>query len=282
MKDATFRLLAIPALILAASCASGCATIPRSGVDRVRTIAIDATIPEIADGYRIAFVSDIHFGNNFSADRLARLVETVNAEGCDCVILGGDYVRGRADMEAFAEIAAGFRARDGVYAVLGNHDFYDDASALISLLRERGITVLDDTAVLMPSGIAIAGIDNFTDSYPDANRLLDLVNDGSFAILVSHNPDFAEETDISRYGLMLSGHTHGGQITLFGYAPVIPSAYGQKYRTGTVVKDGTPVVVSNGAGYSGDVLRFRVFAPSDFIVIELLGNDPPTGSRPAR
>lgn len=277
MKASAFRRIALPLLLLAASCASGCATFPRAGVDRVRSVEVSTGHTGIAEGYRIAFVSDIHFGNNFSVARFARLVESVNAEGCDCVVLGGDYVRGRADMEAFAEIAAGFRARDGVYAVLGNHDFYDDAPALISLLRERGITVLDDTAVLMPSGIAIAGIDNFTDSYPDANRLLDLVDDGSLAILVSHNPDFAEETDISRYGLMLSGHTHGGQITLFGYAPVIPSAYGQKYRTGTVVKDGTPVVVSRGAGYSGDVLRFRVFAPSDFIVIELRGNGPPTG-----
>jgi uncharacterized protein len=271
------RPVYIPSFLLAMAVLASCATFPRSGVDRVRTIEI-----AVANGYRVAFVSDIHFGNNFSRERLERVVETVNALKCDCVILGGDYTRSRAEMETFAEIAAGFRSRDGTYAVLGNHDFYDDAPAFRALLRARGITVLDDSAVLLPARIAIVGIANLSDSYPDANRLLDLVPEGTFAILVSHEPDFAEETDISPYGLMLSGHTHGGQITLFGYAPILPSAYGQKYRTGTVLKDGTPVVVSNGVGYSGEVLRFRLFAPSDVIAITLRGNVPPTDSRPAR
>jgi predicted MPP superfamily phosphohydrolase len=279
MKVSAFGLFAIPIFFLSVSCS----TIPHAGVSRIRSVDVQTNTENARlDGYRIAFISDVHYGNNFSRERFERLVDSVNAERCDCVILGGDYTRGRDEMESFAGIAGGFRARDGVYAVLGNHDFYDDAATFRALLRDNNITVLDDTAVIMPSGTVIAGIDNFTDSFPDAERLLDLVPDGSFTILVSHNPDFAEEIDISRFGLVLSGHTHGGQITLFGYAPIIPSAYGQKYRTGTVMKDGIPVVVSNGAGYSGQRLRFRVFAPSDFIVITLRANDPTKGPQDAR
>jgi predicted MPP superfamily phosphohydrolase len=117
--------------------------------------------------------------------------------------------------------------------------------------------------------LIIAGISDFRNMFPAMGRMRDILDKKAFTVLVSHNPDFAEKTDLSYFDLMLSGHTHGGQITFFGYAPVLPSEYGQKYRTGTVLRNSVPVIISNGAGFGGNVLRFRIGAPSDFLLITL-------------
>lgn len=286
-------------LALAVSLVISCTTIPPLGVDRVRRVEFTVLTAERSqnglsgsglsgaeisagelsdnaplDGYRIAFVSDVHLGNNFSIERFRRLIDSINAERPDCILIGGDDTLGWAEIPDFAREASRLAAPDGVYATLGNHDFYNGRAESIETLREAGIVVLQDTLVQTPGGPIIAGINDFRDVYPAMNRFRDILAPEPFTVLVSHNPDFVEKIpteDLRLFDLVLCGHTHGGQITLFGYAPVIPSEYGQKYRTGTVWKDGVPVVISNGAGFSGMFLRFRLFAPSDFLLITLKG-----------
>lgn len=229
-------------------------------------------LPASLDGYLIVFVSDIHFKNNFSRKRLDTLVASINRIEADCVIIGGDNTFGTLNIREFAEAVSALKAKEGVYAVLGNHDFYNGRSATIKTLRSKGIVVLDETVIFTPSGLHLTGINDFRDIMPLEKRLSEIVPENSITILASHNPDYAEimEKNIqSRISLMLSGHTHGGQITFFGYAPVLPSKYGQKYRTGTVTTNGLPVIISNGAGFGGMVLRFRFGAPSDFLVVRL-------------
>ncbi len=254
---------------------SGCTTFPELGVTRMREPEIAfPDLPTALEGYRIVFVSDIHFKNNFSRDRLNRLVTSINALESDCIILGGDHTLGYAEIAEFAVAAGKLRAKEGVYAVLGNHDFFNDRWKSIATLRRQGIVVLDETLVTTPRGLTIAGINDFTDVFPVMGRMHDILEKDSFTILVSHNPDFAEKTDLSYFDLVLSGHTHGGQITFFGYAPVLPSEYGQRYRTGTVYKDWVPVTISNGAGFGGRLLRFRFGAPSDFLLVTLRSTVP--------
>lgn len=262
-------LLVLPFCLLLT--ATGCASSPRLGVSRVRQITIEIPdLPASLAGYRIAFVSDIHYGNRFSTGRLERLIASINASDPDVILVGGDNTLGTAEIAPFARLAGKLAARHGVYAALGNHDFYNSRSLSIRTLREEGIVVLDETLIETPAGLTIAGINDLRDIYPVMGRFRDILEPDAVTVLICHNPDFAEEGDLTLFDLVLSGHTHGGQITLFGYAPVIPSAYGQKYRTGTVYSRGTPVVISNGAGYSGSgILRFRLFAPSDFLLVTL-------------
>ena len=242
-------------------------------VSRIREIELfDPAITADLDGLRVAFVSDIHFRNNFSRERLDRLVAEINAQKPDCVIIGGDNTLGPANIEEFADAVAAFRAPQGVYAVIGNHDFFNGRRKSIETLRNAGIIVLDETTIETPRGLVISGINDLRDVFPPMQYFRETIPKKGFAILVSHNPDFVENVssaDLSRFGVVLSGHTHGGQITFFGYAPVIPSAYGQRYRTGTVYKEAVPVVISNGAGFGGMLLRFRFCAPSDFLLITL-------------
>ncbi len=256
----------VAALALLASCAS----IPPLGVDRVRNP--EFPVSGIAREYRLAFVSDVHLGNNFSVARFRRLVDAINAEKPDCILIGGDDTLGWDEIPVFAREASRLSAPDGVYATLGNHDFFNGRARTIDALRDAGIVVLQDTLVKTPGGPVIAGIGDFRDTFPDMPRFRDILDPAACTVLVSHNPDFAEKLPpeyLGYFDIILSGHTHGGQITFFGYAPVLPSEYGQKYRTGTVWKDGVPVVVSNGAGFGGDILRFRLGAPSDFLLITL-------------
>jgi len=260
---------------LSLSLLAGCASVPPLGVNRIREqTVVRADLPSSLDGYRIAFVSDIHFGNNFSRARLERLIDSINAEKPDCILLGGDDTLGYRQIAEFAEAASRFQAPEGTYAVLGNHDFYNGRQRSIETLRAAGIIVLDESALQTPRGLTVCGISDFTDIFPVMNKLTDILDKNDFTVLVSHNPDFAEKADLSYFDLMLSGHTHGGQITLFGFAPLLPSEYGQKYRTGTVYKDGVPVIVSNGAGFGGTLLRFRFCAPSDFLLITLRSTAP--------
>jgi len=257
--------------IAAALCLAlaSCASFPPLGVDRVREFTVET--PDAGaelDGYRIALVTDVHYGNRFSSARLDALVETVNALGADCVILGGDHTLGYAQIAPFAEAAGRIRARDGVFAVVGNHDFFNGRSATIRTLRAAGIVVLDETVVETPRGVFFAGTNDLRDVFPTMGPFLEILPPRDrFTVLVTHNPDLAAEIDLSPFDLVLSGHTHGGQITVLGYAPRIPSEYGQRFRSGWVDVGGTPVIVSNGIGYSGSVLRFRVGAPSEIILI---------------
>ena len=259
----------LPHIVLL-SFAMGCTSFEMKTVNRIREPVIQmAALRPSLRGYRIAFVSDIHFGNNFSRLRLDRLVQAINEEQPDCIILGGDFTLSYAEIGEFAEAVSFLRAKEGIYAVLGNHDFYNGRSRTIERLRNKGIVVLDETLVVTPRGLHIAGISDIRHVFPPMGKLRDILEKDACTVLASHNPDFAELTDLSQFDLILSGHTHGGQITFFGYAPILPSAYGQKYRTGTVYKDGVPVIISNGAGFGGNILRFRMGAPSDFLVITL-------------
>jgi len=267
------RIRSFATAVLTAACIallSGCASVPESGVNRIREPAlVFPDLPPELEGYRLVFVSDIHFGNNFSRTRLDRLVAAINALESDCIILGGDHTLGYTEIAEFAKAAGRLRAKEGVYAVLGNHDFFNGRTRSANSLRAQGIVVLDETLVTTPRGLTLAGINDFRDIFPVMGRMHDILDKNSFTVLASHNPDFAEKTDLSYFDLVLSGHTHGGQIAFFGYAPVLPSEYGQRYRTGTVYTDGVPVVVSNGAGYGGALLRFRFGAPSDFLLVTL-------------
>ena len=252
--------------------------VPASAVSRVRAIDfVSDRVPPSLEGYRVIFVSDIHFMNRFSQKRLDTLMAEIDAQGADCIILGGDLTLSAGNLAKFAKAAGTLHAKEGVYAVLGNHDFFNSRRKFVEYLRNAGIVTLDETTIETPRGLALSGINDFRDVFPVMKPFLDTVPAGDFAILASHDPDFMEKApidDLSRFDLVLSGHTHGGQITFFGWAPIIPSEYGQRYRTGTVFKDGVPVIVSNGAGYSGERFRFRFCAPSDYLLITLRRPDP--------
>jgi predicted MPP superfamily phosphohydrolase len=249
-------------------------------------------VPAAFDGTRIVFLTDIHRGWFFSQHRVGKLVDRVNAFQPDLVVMGGDYVYANIDYEAscFAELTR-LQAPLGRFAVLGNHDYGEygdgadgdrgadaggsdgnpDPTPAIQAIQGAGITLLNNAAVWVEKAgerIRVGGVGDYQEDTPEYLPTVDGTGTGDFIILISHNPDYAEELPIGAVDLVLSGHTHGGQVTFFGlWAPYLPSEYGQKYRSGLVVTEATTVIVSSGVGTIFPPLR--LFARPQIVEITL-------------
>ncbi len=248
-------------------------------------------LPAEFDGTRIVLVADIHRGPFFSQGRVRSLVEQVNTLEPDMIVLGGDYVYISTDYAAscFDELER-LQAPLGCYAVLGNHDYgsYDDGGTgpapVIQAIDDAGVTLLRDEAVWVEKEgerIRVGGVDDYSVDDPLLDPVVDGTSKSDLVLLVSHNPDFAEGLPLGAVDLVLSGHTHGGQVTVFGlWAPFVPSDFGGKYRTGMVTTEATTVIISNGVGTS-TIPPIRLFARPQIVVVTLraeAGLDTDAGS----
>jgi predicted MPP superfamily phosphohydrolase len=245
----------------------------------------------------IAVIADIHVGDPYMpVSRVEEIVERTNALGPDVIVLLGDYVAGhrfmtrQIGMAEIAPVLARLEAPLGVYSILGNHDWWDDLTAqrerkgpiiAARALREAGIPVLENEVVRLTKegqSFWIAGLGDQLaylrgrgrfDGVDDLPGTLAKVNDAAPVILLAHEPDIFPKIP-ERVALTLSGHTHGGQVRLFGYSPMVPSKYGNRYAYGHVVEDGRHLIVSGGLGTS--ILPVRFGVPPEICLIALGGN----------
>lgn len=230
-------------------------------------------MPAGAKPVTIALLSDTHVAEpNMSPARLARIVGQINALRPDLVVLAGDYVSERtfgvspySAHDAVAPLAA-LRAPLGVYAVMGNHDHWHEHSTVGEELVRQGLTVLVNQARKV-GPLAVGGLgDAVNQQQRLASTLAEMRRIGGGQVIVSHTPDpFA---DLPRdTGLMLAGHTHCGQIRLFGWAPMTNSRYAGRYACGLVRERGNVLVVTAGIGTT--ILPIRLGAPPDIWLIRV-------------
>jgi len=241
---------------------------------------------------RIAVVSDLHAGEPFvGLKRIKQIVRRTNAISPDLTLLLGDFARGHrietrpVRMDDMAPVLAELEAPHGVYAVLGNHDWWADRNAQRrkgapnlygEALQRHGIPVLSNTALkLERAGIWLAGLEDQrallrglrrSQGLDDLPATLAQITDDAPVIMMAHEPD-AFPAMPSQVALTLSGHTHGGQIRAFGWAPFVPSRYGNRYAYGHVHEDGRDLVVSGGIGCS--ILPVRLGVTPEITVVEL-------------
>lgn len=219
-------------------------------------------LPVAFDGLRVAFLTDIHHGPYVSLDYVTSLVRTTLALCPDLIVLGGDYSSHESRyIGPCFDVLGGLKAPLGVYGVLGNHDYVDGLSQTRSGFRRAGIMELTNAGVWLDRGtsrLRLAGVDDLWHGSPDLCSALGDARASDACLVLSHNPDFAELVRDPRVGLVLSGHTHGGQINLplIG-APVVPSRYGQKYARGYVQAPATHVYVSRGLGTATPHIRWN-------------------------
>lgn len=218
-------------------------------------------LPREFHGTRIAFLTDIHHGPYTDQSYLQSIVRTTNLSQPDLVLLGGDYsLRDAKYIGPCFEVLAELRAPMGVYGVLGNHDYWHGLRQTCEGFRSARIRELTNDQVWFERGgrrVCVAGVDDFWEGAPDLNTALKNVSRGDACLLLSHNPDYCERHVDRRVGLVLSGHTHGGQIVLPGQVtPFVPSQYGTKYLRGIVQAPETTVFVSRGLGTSLVPARF--------------------------
>lgn len=250
-------------------------------------IEVDDLPPEL-DGLRVIFMTDIHAGPLFPKGPMGKLVELVNGLEPDLILLGGDNVGGRmSGASIFYPEAARWEARFGKYGVLGNHDVWEGEDEARAGHEAAGITLLENSNVRVDMGrgeVVVAGLEDLYTGHPEIGKAAEGIREGDVAILISHNPDaFAEQFEATPglWDVAMAGHTHGGQISLFGFGIFVPSIHGQRYRTSWRVEHGVPVLVSNGVGTVGAPIRFQ--APPEVHVITLRskgqGSGKPLGSR---
>lgn len=262
----------------------------RFRIRRWRIRRTDWTAPPL----RIAVISDLHVGEPYvGLRRVRQIVQRANAAGADLVLLLGDFAAGHRFVTApvriayLAPVLGELRAPHGVYAVLGNHDWWDDRAAQARgggpnlyavALEQEGIPVLSNRAVkLERAGIWLAGLEDQLalvrgggrfDGLDDLPATLAQITDEAPVVLMAHEPDIFPQVP-GRVALTLSGHTHGGQVRLFGWSPVVPSRFGNRFAYGHVREEGRDLVVSGGVGCSIMPVRFGVVP--EITVIEIGG-----------
>jgi predicted MPP superfamily phosphohydrolase len=229
-------------------------------IDR-QTVAVP-NLPAAFRGLTVALVTDIHHGPFTSQDDVSGVVRTTLALEPDLIVLGGDYhhADGKYIPGGFDRLAP-LAAPLGVFGVLGNHDNWRGRKATQAGMKKARIEELTNAGVWLRWGgarLRLAGVDDLWTGKPDVAAAVGDATVDDAVLLVSHNPDLAERLTDRRVGLVLSGHTHGGQVAIPGYGPpVLPSSYGMKYARGLVDAPLTRVYVSAGTGMSGIGLRLN-------------------------
>jgi uncharacterized protein len=251
---------------------------------RLRNHNHEITIPRWpapCDGIRVAVLADLHVGSPFNGlKKLRRIRELTQDVHPDLILLAGDYVihgvaGGRfVTPEVIASELRSLTAPFGVWAVLGNHDWWLDAPRVRRALESVGIPVLEDSAVSVGRGACrfwVAGISDFWEGRHDVVQALARVPDSEAVIAFTHNPDVFP-TIPARVSLTIAGHTHGGQVyvPLVG-RPVVPSNYGQRYAVGHIVEENRHLFVSAGLGTSIIPVRFLVPPEISILVIRPSG-----------
>lgn len=227
-------------------------------------------IPSAFNDTKIVFLTDIHHGRFFSRSRVARVVDQVNKLKPELILLGGDYVEGSPKYidDFFEELG---RLHAPVFGVLGNHDHWQGAERTRKAMLRRKIHSIDNAAFWVRKNgqrIRVGGVGDHCEDVQHLNRTVDSAELSDFVILVSHSPDYVQEIKSDKVDLVLAGHTHGGQVTFFGvYGPKVPSHYGQKFRTGSVMINKMQMIVSNGIGTTLFPIRF--FARPQIVIIHL-------------
>jgi predicted MPP superfamily phosphohydrolase len=231
---------------------------------RIRRRDVDIEgLPEAFDGYRIVQISDLHCGPFASGRRVARWVETANRLEPDLVAVTGDLIAsGSAFIDVVARALGGLRARDGAFAAMGNHDYFGDGEAMVTALQAAGLTVLRNRGVELhrPAGaIYLAGVDDTWTRRHDLSRALAARPIGMPAVLLAHDPVLFPEAAERGVDLVLSGHTHGGQVAVPLLARKLNLARLITRFTNGVYKSGTSTLyVNRGLGTTGPPVRLAV------------------------
>lgn len=231
-------------------------------------------LPPEFDGYRIIHLSDLHISASRRAPWASELVRRVGELNSDMILITGDFIDGTVDARrADVEPLAGLRARDGVFGVLGNHEYYFGWREWTARLEELGADILFDEHRIIRRGdaaLAVAGLpDGYSARYgggaPDARRAIEGAPEGAFVIVMDHRPGNARANAAAGADLQLSGHTHGGMV--WGLARVI-AKYNGGFVNGWYDVDGMKLFVSPGTGIWNGFLT-RIGVPSELTVLTL-------------
>jgi hypothetical protein len=229
-------------------------------------------LPPAFDGFTIVQISDTHVGIWTKPKHIRKIVEQVNAMQPDLILLTGDYVnRFERNCTTSGRSLMGLEAKHGVYAVLGNHDYWVNADAVTKALRESGVDVLFDEQRKITIGkesITLVGLDDEWEGKPDYQQAFTGLSADDTCIAIAHNPDAVLHLKGRPIRLLLSGHTHGGIINLPWISPIHAfTKLGRKYASGMHEINGIRTYISRGIGLVS--IPFRIHCPPEVPVFVL-------------
>jgi len=245
----------------------------------IEVVRLRVEMPRLASqfgGYRIVQISDLHIGEWATPAQLRDVIEMVNSEEPDFIAITGDYVtRVYDDLAAdLVPVLNGLRARDGVAWVLGNHDYYGGKGAgpVRYALEHCGMIDLNNKVHTLErdgAQLHIAGVDSARELMSRLDKVLEALPDEGAAILLAHEPDFADESAATgRIDLQLSGHSHGGQVAIPFLGPPRLPLMGRKYPAGLYKVGSMALYTNRGIGTVGLPVRF--FARPEITVLTLV------------
>jgi uncharacterized protein len=225
---------------------------------------IDVNLPKLDrafNGYRIVQITDLHAGAGIDRPQLEKVIEAVNAQNPDLVVITGDHISRipRQHLELLDTLTK-LHPRDLTISILGNHDVFNDPAPVRTAIQQAGITLLENTVYTIKRDSAtlhIAGVGDVFAQQANLDQVLAQLPPTGAAIMLAHEPDFADETAATgRFGLQLSGHSHGGQIRIPFYGGYLPE-YARKYPLGRYQVGNMTQYTSRGIGMIKVYARFN-------------------------
>ncbi len=241
---------------------------PRVSEHEVRIKGLDPR----PDGVRVAQLSDIHVGNMTPASHVRAAIDAANAAKPDLVVLTGDYVCWRRhEAELVRDQLGGLRAKR-VLAVLGNHDYFTWGAGVAEALRHNGYEVLkNQTTIAEVNGapLAMVGVDDPVTRHDDLDAAFAGAPAKLTKLVLCHAPDAAPRLAARNADLVMSGHTHGGQLYFKGITDRVMKKIGLNYRRGMYSFGDTTLYVTPGVGFSGVTKRFGEGTEAEVAVLVL-------------
>ncbi len=244
----------------------------RSPVVRKQIVVLNKAVP--GGKFRAVLVSDLHLGMMISNGQLTRLVTLINEQNADVILLAGDIFDedlGPVIRNNLGDLLKNLRAKEGVYAILGNHEFYGNAAEAQQYLENHHITVLRDSVAILPGGISIIGREDITSRQmfrkerKSLEKLLGGVDLTKPVIVMDHQPFKLRDAAANPIDLQVSGHTHHGQLWPFNYITNAIYEIGRGYRK----INNTHFYISPGVGTWGPPIRTS--CRPEITVLEITG-----------
>ena len=239
-------------------------------------------LPRVFSGFRIVQISDIHMGGWMNRERLQHVADLVIAQKPDVLLITGDFLKGRRFTKAakqgikdLIKVLGPLAVSIPAFAVLGNHDYWTNPEAIREMLRLCKITDLTNSVFRVirdGRNLHLCGVDDIRHGDVRLNDVIAQLEENSAAILLVHEPDFADTSAATgKFDLQVSGHTHGGQIVVPFYGPPILPLSGRKYPSG-LYKIGDMFQYTN-RGVGTDRLAIRINCPPEITVFVLESTD---------
>ena len=253
-------------------------------------------LPSSFDGFKLTQISDLHAGNLDDLDNLERTVQLINSQKSDVIFFTGDLVNNEADeLIPWINTLSKLSAKDGVYSILGNHDYGDYRSWATDLEKKKNFAklkkykkkigfdlILNDSRFIYKGGqkLAIVGVENWSNAfrkYADLSLATKKIKSSDFKILLSHDPTHWQEKILlaeDDYPLTLSGHTHGGQfgIEIPGYLKWSPVKWRYKYWAGIYKEKNKYLNVNRGLGTTAVPGRVGIWPEISVITLKSSNN----------